>query len=71
MEYQHIRDILAREERDALNVVDREVESGQTKLKILMKKFTDNIDSMSKVKEDIHSMLGQSQSTAFLKVRQM
>ncbi|CAK6969845.1 E3 ubiquitin/ISG15 ligase TRIM25-like [Scomber scombrus] len=67
VEYQHIRDILAREERDALNVVDREVESGQTKLKILMKKFTDNIDSMSKVKENIHSMLGQSQSTAFLK----
>lgn len=54
-----------------MNVVDREVESGQTKLKVLMKKFADNIDSMSKVKEDIHGLLGQSQTTAFLKVRPM
>lgn len=71
VEYQQIRDILAREERDAMNAVEREVETGQTKLKVLMKKFSDNIDSMSKAKEDIHRLLGQSQTMAFLKVRQM
>lgn len=67
VEYQQIRDILAREERDAMNAVEREVETGQTKLKVLMKKFSDNIDSMSKAKEDIHRLLGQSQTMAFLK----
>uniref|UniRef100_A0A671TF56 RING-type E3 ubiquitin transferase n=1 Tax=Sparus aurata TaxID=8175 RepID=A0A671TF56_SPAAU len=65
-EYQQMRDMLARDEREALNAVDREMESGQTKLKGLMKKFTENIDIMSKAKEDIHSLLSQSQTLAFL-----
>ncbi|XP_074487175.1 E3 ubiquitin/ISG15 ligase TRIM25 isoform X3 [Sebastes fasciatus] len=65
-EYQQMRDMLAREERDALNAVDRELEGGQTKLKGLEKKFTENVDSMSKAKEDIHSLLSQSQTLAFL-----
>ncbi|XP_073330634.1 E3 ubiquitin/ISG15 ligase TRIM25-like isoform X2 [Pagrus major] len=65
-EYQQMRDMLARDERDALNAVDREMESGQTKLKGLVKKFTENIDIMSKAKEDIHSLLSQSQTLAFL-----
>ncbi|XP_026216093.1 E3 ubiquitin/ISG15 ligase TRIM25 isoform X2 [Anabas testudineus] len=65
-EYQQIRDILMREERDALTAVDQEVESGQTKLRNLMKKFTENIDNMNKAKEDIHSLLSQSQTLAFL-----
>lgn len=67
-EYQQMRDLLAREERDALNAVDRELESGQTKLKVLMKKFAGNIDSMSKAKEDIRSLLAQCQTLAFLQV---
>lgn len=66
-----MRDMLIREERDALNAVDREVESGQTKLRGLMKKFTENIDSMNKAKEDIHSLLSQSQALAFLQVRKL
>ena len=70
-EYQQIRDMLAREERDALNAVECELESGQIKLKGLMKKFTENIDSMSKAKEDINSLLSQSQTLAFLQVRQL
>lgn len=60
--------MLLREERDALNAVDREVESGQTKLKGLMKKFRDNIDNMNKAKEDINKLLSQSQTLAFLQV---
>ena len=66
-----MREMLARDERDALNAVDREMESGQTKLKGLMKKFTENINIMSKAKEDIHSLLSQSQTLAFLQVRQL
>ncbi|XP_040001964.1 E3 ubiquitin/ISG15 ligase TRIM25 isoform X2 [Xiphias gladius] len=65
-EYQQIRDMLTREERDALSAVDREMESGQTKLRVLMKKFTENIDNMSKAKEDIHNLLCESQTLAFL-----
>ncbi|KAG8015051.1 E3 ubiquitin/ISG15 ligase TRIM25 [Nibea albiflora] len=65
-EYQQMRDMLAKDERDALMAVERELESGQSKLKGLMKKFTENIDSMSKAKEDIHSLLSQSQTVGFL-----
>lgn len=68
VEYQQMRDLLAQEERDALNAVDRELESGQTKLKVLMKKFAGNINSMNKAKEDIRSLLAQSQTLAFLQV---
>ncbi|XP_037327424.2 E3 ubiquitin/ISG15 ligase TRIM25 isoform X2 [Pungitius pungitius] len=65
-EYRHIRDMLSRDEHDALNSVDRELEGGQTKLKDLAKKFTENVDSMSKAKEDIHSLLSQSHTQSFL-----
>lgn len=65
-EYQQIRDLLARDEQDALNAVDRELESGQTKLKVLMKKFAMNVDNMNKAKEDVHCLLAQSQTLAFL-----
>ncbi|XP_038570337.1 E3 ubiquitin/ISG15 ligase TRIM25 isoform X2 [Micropterus salmoides] len=65
-EYQQMRDMLARDEREALSAVDRELQSGQTKLNGLTKRFTENIDSMSKAKEDIHSLLSQSQTLAFL-----
>lgn len=65
-EYQQMRDMLARDERDALNAVDREVETGQTKLQGLVKKFTENIDNMNKAKEEIHSLLSQSQTLQFL-----
>uniref|UniRef100_A0A665UQ90 Tripartite motif containing 25 n=1 Tax=Echeneis naucrates TaxID=173247 RepID=A0A665UQ90_ECHNA len=65
-DYQQMRDMLTREERDALHAVDREMESGQTKLRALMKKFNENIDNMNKAKEDIHNLLSQSQTLAFL-----
>lgn len=60
--------MLVQDERDALNAVDREVETGQTKLRVLMKKFGDNIDNMTKAKEEIHSLLSRSQTQAFLQV---
>lgn len=68
-DYQHMREMLAREEHDALNAVDCELESGQTKLKALMSKFTGNVDNMSRAKEDIHCLLGKSQTLAFLQVQ--
>lgn len=67
-EYQQIRDLLARDERDALNTVDRELESGQTKMKILMKKMSGNVENMNKAKEGICCLLAQSQTLAFLQV---
>lgn len=67
-EYQQMRDMLAREEHDALNAVEHELETGQTKLKVLSKKFTGNIDSMNRAKEEIHRLLSQSQTQAFLQV---
>lgn len=67
-EYQQIRDLLARDERDALNTVDRELEGGQTKLKVLMKKMSGNVENMNKAKEDIRCLLAQSQTLAFLQV---
>lgn len=60
--------MLAQDEQDALNAVDREVESGQTKLRMLMKKFAGNVDHMNKAKEDIRCLLAQSQTLAFLQV---
>lgn len=67
-EYQQMREVLAQEERDALTAVDREVETGHTKLRVLMKKFSDNVDNMNKAKQDIHSLLSRSQTLAFLQV---
>nr|XP_020451749.1 uncharacterized protein LOC109957869 [Monopterus albus] len=64
--YQQIRDMLAQEERRAQTEVDRELEIGQTRLRDLMKRFTDNAETMRKAREDINSLLSQSQTPAFL-----
>lgn len=66
VEYQQIRELLTLAENEALVTVDREVESGQSKLDALMKKFNENVDSMSKAKEQIYTLLSQTQSQAFL-----
>ncbi|XP_029949724.1 E3 ubiquitin/ISG15 ligase TRIM25-like isoform X3 [Salarias fasciatus] len=65
--YQQMRDLLVQEERDALSAVDREVETGLSKIKILSKKFMENVDSMHKARDDIQSLLAQSQTMNFLK----
>lgn len=67
-EYQQIRDLLARDELEALNAVDLELEGGQKKLKVLMQKMTGNVVNMNKTKEDIRCLLAQSQTLAFLQV---
>ncbi|XP_034044599.1 E3 ubiquitin/ISG15 ligase TRIM25-like [Thalassophryne amazonica] len=64
--YQEMKDMLAQDEREALNVVESELESGQTKIRGFMKKFTDNIDKMSKAKDEISNLLSQSQTLTFL-----
>ncbi|KAJ0033406.1 hypothetical protein NQD34_000513 [Periophthalmus magnuspinnatus] len=66
MEFQQMREMLTLAENEALMVVDRELETGQSKLEGLMKKFNENVDSMSKTKEQIYTLLGQSQTQAFL-----
>ncbi|XP_053274653.1 E3 ubiquitin/ISG15 ligase TRIM25 isoform X2 [Pleuronectes platessa] len=67
-EYQEMHDMLTQEESAALNAVDREVETGETKLNLLKKKFAENIDHMTGAKEYINNQLSQSQSLAFLQV---
>ncbi|XP_061536000.1 E3 ubiquitin/ISG15 ligase TRIM25 [Phycodurus eques] len=65
-QYQQIRDMLATEECAAMNVVDQELESSQTKLRVIVKRFSDNINSLSVAKVDIQRLLGQPQTMAFL-----
>ncbi|XP_064805022.1 E3 ubiquitin/ISG15 ligase TRIM25-like isoform X2 [Oncorhynchus masou masou] len=65
-EYRQIRELLDRDEREALNTVDREQESAQTKLQNLIKKFNQNIAKLSAAKGGIDSLLSQTQTMAFL-----
>lgn len=67
--YQQMRDMLAQEERESQNVVDRELETGQTKLQDVLKKLADNAAQMKKAREDINSLLSQAQTPAFLQVK--
>ncbi|XP_026160069.1 E3 ubiquitin/ISG15 ligase TRIM25-like isoform X1 [Mastacembelus armatus] len=64
--YQQMRDMLAQEERKSQIDVDRELEIGQTKLRDLMTKFSDNSEKMRKATDDINTLLSQSQTLAFL-----
>ncbi|KAM6939595.1 E3 ubiquitin/ISG15 ligase TRIM25-like [Xenentodon cancila] len=64
--YEQMRDMLAQDERAAQREVDCELEIGQTKLRDLMKKLTENSKTMKKSREDLNSLLSQSQSPAFL-----
>ncbi|KAK7929209.1 hypothetical protein WMY93_005604 [Mugilogobius chulae] len=66
VEFQQMREMLTLAENEALQVVDRELETGQGKLEGLMKKFTENVDNLSKSKEQIYTLLGQTQTQAFL-----
>ncbi|XP_054635585.1 E3 ubiquitin/ISG15 ligase TRIM25 [Dunckerocampus dactyliophorus] len=66
VDYQQIKDMLVSEERDAMGLLDQELTSGQTKLKVLIKRFSDNISNLTKSKEEIQNLLYQSQTVAFL-----
>jgi len=59
---------LAQDERAAQHEVDCELEMGQTKLRDFTRRFNENSDRMKKAREDINSLLSQSQTLAFLQV---
>uniref|UniRef100_A0A4W5RRW0 RING-type E3 ubiquitin transferase n=1 Tax=Hucho hucho TaxID=62062 RepID=A0A4W5RRW0_9TELE len=65
-DYRQIRELLDRDELEALNTVDREQESSQTKLQNLIKKFNQNIVKLSAAKDSVNSLLSQTQTVAFL-----
>lgn len=70
-EYQFIRDLIDMDERNALKSVDKDLESGQTKLQSLTKKFGQNVEKMNKTKAEINSLLTKADSLAFLQVLYM
>lgn len=69
-EYRQIKEMIDRDEKDAMLTIDKEQEKGQSKLVSLIKKFNENIEKMSRTHSEINILLDQSQSLAFLKVMQ-
>lgn len=63
-----MRDMLAQEEQEAQREVDHELENCQTKLCNLMQTLNKNTKNMRKAREDINSLLSQSQMVSFLQV---
>lgn len=66
-EYRQIREMIDRDEKEAMLTIDKEQEKGQSKLVSLIKKFNENVEKMSRTKSEINILLDQSQSLAFLK----
>ncbi|XP_075947263.1 E3 ubiquitin/ISG15 ligase TRIM25-like isoform X1 [Anarhichas minor] len=64
--YQQMRDMLDQEDRQAQHDVDHELDICQRNLRDHMKRLTDNTVKMTKAKEQIYSLLNQSQTLAFL-----
>ncbi|XP_076149981.1 E3 ubiquitin/ISG15 ligase TRIM25-like isoform X2 [Alosa pseudoharengus] len=64
--YQFIRDLIDRDEQDALRAVDKELESGQTKLQSLTKTFGKNVEKMSQTKVELNGLLSRADSLSFL-----
>ncbi|KAL6110628.1 trim25 [Pungitius sinensis] len=64
--HHQMRDMLDQEERQAQRDVDLELELCQIKLRDHIKKTTDNAAKMTKAKEQINTLLSQSQTLAFL-----
>lgn len=69
-EYRQIKEMIDRNEKEAMLTIDKEQEKGQNKLVSMIKKFNENIEKMSRTKSEINILLDQSQSLAFLKVMQ-
>lgn len=67
-EYQQIRDMLQKDEREAMDALDKDLESGISKLNTLMKKFNQNIEKMSSTRAEINNLLAKSHSLDFLQV---
>uniref|UniRef100_A0A673FMZ0 RING-type E3 ubiquitin transferase n=1 Tax=Sinocyclocheilus rhinocerous TaxID=307959 RepID=A0A673FMZ0_9TELE len=66
-EYRQLREMIDRDEKEAMLAIDKEQEKGQSKLVSLIKKFNENIEKMSRTKSEINILLDQSQSLEFLK----
>lgn len=66
--YQQMRELLDQDERVAQHQVDCELEAGQTKLRDLMRRFTDNSERMKKAREELDDLMSRSQTAAFLQV---
>ncbi|XP_063057614.1 E3 ubiquitin/ISG15 ligase TRIM25 isoform X2 [Engraulis encrasicolus] len=65
-EYQLIRDLIDRDEQQALKAVDKEMESGQAKLQSLLKKFGQNVQKMTQTKAEINRLLTSADTLSFL-----
>ena len=68
-EYQQIREMLDKEEREAMNTVDSQLQSGEDKYNNLTKSFSKNIQEMDSIKRAISDLLSLSDILAFLQVR--
>ena len=68
-EYQQIREMLDREEREAMNTVDRQLQNGETKYTNVIKRFYQNVQQMDSAKRAISDLLSESDTLAFLQVR--
>lgn len=68
--YQQMKEMLTAEELKAQHDVDHELEICQKKLQDFTGRFTENAERMKKAREEINSLLSQSQSLAFLQVGQ-
>lgn len=67
-EYQQIREMLQRDEREAMDSLNKDLESGNTKINTLIKKFNQNIERMSSSRAEINNLLAKSHSLDFLQV---
>lgn len=67
-EYQQIREMLQKDEREAMDSLDKDLESGHSKLNTLIKKFSQNIEKMSSTRAEINNLLDKSHSLNFLQV---
>ena len=68
-EYQQIREMLDKEEREAMNTVDSQLQSGEDKYNKVTKRFSQIIQEMDNAKCGISDLLSRSDTLAFLQVR--
>ena len=68
-EYQQVREMLDKEEREAMTAVDRQLQSGEAKYTNVIKRLRQNIQQMETARGQVSGVLSQSDSLAFLQVR--
>ncbi|MGH0162190.1 UNVERIFIED_CONTAM: hypothetical protein FKN15_042427, partial [Acipenser sinensis] len=65
-EYRVMKDLIEKDEREAMNLVDTEEQSAQARIQSLMHKMTKNIEELSSCKDQIESVLAQGQRITLL-----